>query len=88
MPKAIRVRADNVDAIIAYAGLRRLNLDYLKDTMKYNAELYGEDTFVITDGSQERNNVTFTEMTETDFSTHWKFIKAENPNLFVPITHR
>lgn len=87
MPKAIRVCEENLEFIIEYAKDRRLNLDYLKDTLEYNAE-NGFDTMLVTDGTPEQNNVTFTEMIEDDFNNSWKFAQAENPNHFVEIVRR
>jgi hypothetical protein len=84
MPKAIRVREDNITMIVEYAKKLYFNLDYLKDNMEYAAE-FGENLYLITDGTSEDDNITFTTFQETDFRRLWKFTQHENPNQFVKI---
>jgi hypothetical protein len=85
MPMAIKVQEVNLEYIINYAKERGFNLDYLGDNVANNAEYFGFDTYLITDGSTETNNVTFTEMTEPGFRQLWKFTQHESPYRFVKI---
>lgn len=76
MPSATKVTKENLEYIVYYATMCKLNLDYLKDTMEFNAE-DGVNTYLITDGTIEEHNVTFTEVTEPDFRANWKFTDFE-----------
>lgn len=84
MPKAIRVRDDNIPMIVEYAKELGFDLRHLKDNLEYS-DSYDEDLYLITDGTQENNNITFTEFSGTYFRSIWKFTQHENPNKFVPI---
>lgn len=84
MPKAILVTKQNIDFIMEYADNLGFNLDYLPDNVEYNAE-DGYATYLITDGTSEKNNVTFTEMTETGFYDSWKFADTFCADHFVEI---
>jgi thiaminase len=84
MPKAIPVLDENIEFIQDYAKERGFNLDYIQDTKEYYAE-YGYVTYLITDGSNETRNLTFTEMTGADFERIWKFTSNEDPRQFVEI---
>ena len=84
MPKAIPVIEDNITFIVEYAKALGFNLDYIRDTMEYNAE-DGYVTYLITDGTSENNNVTFTEMIEPDFNHNWDFTEQPSLTEFVNI---
>lgn len=73
MPYAIRASKDNIDFIIAYGNKLGMTLDHIRDNIEYNAEEFGQDTYVITDGQPQNNNVTFTEMMRDDFFATWRF---------------
>lgn len=85
MPKAIQVREDNIDYIYDYGAKLGFDLRHLRDNMEVNA-IDGFDTYIMTDGSAELNNVTFTEFIDEDFFHSWKFTESQNPNHFVQIT--
>jgi len=76
MPKAVKLTEENIPHLIDYASKLQFNLDYLQDEMSYNTEEFGCDTYLITDGTPEENNVTFTAKPGIDFLHIWKF---ENP---------
>ena len=85
MPKAILVTKQNIDFIMAYADNLGFNLDYLPDNVEYNAEEFGWTTYLITDGTPEKNNVTFTAMADADFNYNWKFADTSCEDQFVEI---
>lgn len=85
MPRAIQVREDNIDYIDEFARERNFNLDYIRDSMEYNAEEFGWDTYLITDGNEKDNNRTFTMFADVDFRNLWKFKAPEDPKAFVEI---
>lgn len=84
MPQAIKVLPENIDFIMEYGREREFDLSSTRDNAEYNAE-DGYETYLITDGTPEDRNVTFTAMTETGFRDSWKFVEPENPNMFVKI---
>jgi hypothetical protein len=84
MPKAIRLREDNLDFILEYGREREMDLRSTVDNFYYNAA-DGFETMLVTDGTPENRNVTFTDMTEEGFHQSWKFAEQENPNMFVKI---
>lgn len=85
MPYAIQVREDNFDFIKEYGREREFDLSDVYDNMIYNqADGFGK-TYLITDGTPENRNVTFTDMTEEGFRQSWKFVDQENPNMFIKI---
>lgn len=83
MPRALKVTEENLDKIVADAKMLKFNLDYLKDTLDYYREC--GNIYLITDGTPEDNNITFTTFTEPDFRHLWKFKSAEMPTEFVEI---
>jgi len=85
MPKAILVTKQNINFIIEYADNLGFNLDYLPYNVEDNADL-GFGTYMITDGTPEKNNVTFTEMNNVDFNYTWKFADTFCADRFVEIT--
>ncbi len=84
MPKALKVTEDNIEFIIEYGTLLQFNLRDVKDNREYYAE-DGWNLYLITDGTVEHNNITFTEFPEVDFFRLWKFKTAEMPTQFVEI---
>lgn len=75
MPRAIRVTNTNVRTLIQTAEKQGFNLGHLLDNLKY-AQEFGQQLYLITDGSTEKNNVTFTDMWGTDFQRNWQFKTA------------
>ncbi len=84
MPYAIEVREDNIEFIVEYGREREFDLSYVRDNMEYNAE-DGFGSYMLTDGTPEKRNVTFTMTTDAGFRQSWKFVEHENPNQFVKI---
>lgn len=84
MPKALKVRPDNLWYIIAYGKDMNMNLTDIRDTFKLATE-DGFEFYVITDGSLEDNNVTFTTSYASTFFDYWKFTKEEQNYEFVEI---
>ena len=84
MPKAIKVQDFNVAYIIQYGANLEFDLSYIGDNMDYNAA-DGFETYLITDGSNEDRNVTFTAFAGPDFHAIWKFAEPEDKYHFTPI---
>lgn len=87
MPRAIQVMPDNLDAINEFANARGFNLDYLPDELedlKLNRDIAkkADVLMLITDGSIENNNVTFTTMCGEDFDQTWQYINTQSPTEF------
>lgn len=76
MPKAIKVTEKNIPDILVYAHKREFNLDNLSYSLEDTAS-YGQDLYLITDGTMENHNVTFTEMWSADFFRNWKFTNEQ-----------
>lgn len=85
MPRAMKVTAENLEAIIADAKTIGFNLGHIKDSLEYFGEEYDEDYYLFTDGTPARNNVTFNDMRSSDLFRNWKFATAETPNQFAEI---
>jgi hypothetical protein len=84
MPRAMRITDANVEKVMVDANKIGFNLQHLSDEIWYNTQ-DGFDTYLITDGSVEDNNVVFTTHTENDFCGTWKFNDAEMKDQFVEI---
>ena len=88
MPKAIPVLESNLDYIIKYADNLGFNLDYLPDNLEYTTTTYRtaagepEVLYMITDGTSENHNVTFTDMSGSAFDEYWTFDELESPTEF------
>jgi hypothetical protein len=87
MPKAIFVTPQNTKYIIDYAAALDMNLSDLPDNLWSNSQ-DGFSTYVITDGTKELNNVTFTTMTHTSFEQYWKFADTFCADYFVEIVKK
>jgi len=87
MPKAIFVTRQNIKYIIDYAAALDMNLSHLPDNFEYYRE-DGISIYVITDGTKELNNVTFTVMGQDDFERIWKFADTFCADYFVEITRK
>jgi hypothetical protein len=86
MPKAIKVRPDNIWYIIAYGKELHMNLEHIRDQFEIATQVGAEfEFYVVTDGTLEANNVTFTEVYASTFGDYWKFTKPEQPYEFVEI---
>lgn len=83
MPMAIKVEEGNIADIVAFGRMVEMNLEHLKDNCEYNAEEYGEETYLIFDCNGFET--TFVDKSATDFRNTWKFIGKEVPNKFRPI---
>lgn len=84
MPKALKVRPDNLWYIMQYGKELNMNLSDIKDDFEIATE-DGFEFYVITDGSLEHNNVTFTTSYASTFFDYWKFTRKEEPYQFVEI---
>ena len=81
MPKALKVRDDNIFVIVNYAKERGFDLSYIRDAYE-DATEDGFEFYVMTDGTPEENNVTFTEFYGSDLGVLWKFKNKEQPYSF------
>jgi len=84
MPRAIRVDEDNLDFILLYGLILDFDLSHVTDDYILAAES-GTETYLITDGTQQLKNVTFTTMQKEDFFNTWKFLDTEKRKMFVNI---
>lgn len=84
MLKALKVRQDNLWYIMQYGKDLNMNLADIKDDFEVATE-DGFDIYVLTDGSLEHNNVTFTTTYASTFFDYWKFTQKEEPYQFVEI---
>lgn len=84
MPKALKVTEKNIENIIAFGQTLDFNLGDIKYDLEDAAD-YGHDLYVVTDGTPENNNVTFTTIRSDDFSRLWKFTSPEMTTDFVKI---
>ena len=87
MPKAIPVLKSNLDYIIKYADNLGFNLDYLPDNLEalttYRDVAGNQEVlYLITDGTSENHNVTFTDVTGSGFEADWTFDEPESPTEF------
>ena len=82
MPKAIKVRMDNLWYIIQYGKDMNFNLTDIRDNAKVAFE-DGFEFYVVTDGSLEENNVTFTNVYAGDFDVFWNWIGTPENYQFV-----
>lgn len=80
MPQAMKLDRFNIPAVIITAQLEEFDLSYLWDEVSYNAEEYGEVTYLFRDGSYETNNRTYTAMTGSGLDQSWKFAETEHPD--------
>ena len=71
--RAIEIRTDTIDYIEAYAKERGFNLNYLRDSIDYPFSPVEDYAYVVTDGSVETRNLTFTEFTRSWFERTYKF---------------
>jgi hypothetical protein len=85
MPFAVKATKDNVDYIVGYGDALRFSLSYVKDVVEEYAG-YGADCYVVTDGTPEKDNVTFTIFSDVDFFLMWKFVD-EKPDKFSEIVY-
>lgn len=85
MPKAIKVRPDNLWYIVNYGNKMNMDLTDIKDYYFGLEEQERFEFYVMTDGSLEMNNVTFTTMYASDMRRSWKFLKPEQDYEFVEI---
>jgi hypothetical protein len=86
MPVAIKLTDISVEWIIRrFAEVELMDLSHLRDEMEYNAE-YGNDTYLIVDGSISLNNVTATTFIDADFHNTWKFIEPESEHHWSGVT--
>jgi len=83
---AIVLNDDNVQPVIdAAKGFLKLNLDYLPDTMEFNA-FDGEDTVVFVSVNTETQEVKIDEMTLSTFSKKYELRKGFNfAYIFEPV---
>jgi hypothetical protein len=70
---ATHVTPENIEAIIADAAKFDLNVDYLQDTVDFNADLGFEKTYAILSVNHKIHQATFTEMVDADFENNWHF---------------
>lgn len=84
MPKAIHVREDNLQQILDDAPILFFKLDALSDAL-YDSTDNGDNLYLITDGTFEERNITYTTLSEEELRRLWKFVDHENPNQFVKI---
>jgi len=75
MPRAIKVTEKTIPYIDAHAAENGFRLD-TRDEMEFNAE-YGAETYLITDGQKDTNNVVYTFLWRADFEKIWKFDNTE-----------
>lgn len=88
MVKAIKVQEENIDMLVEYAKTLNMNLSAdLRDNYEYYAE-EGEELYLITDGTLEHNNVTFTDKCGSDFFRIWTFVGDELPYGFRKIVRK
>lgn len=86
MPKALKVTEESIDYIIRYAKKLQFDLEYIRDSVK-DATDFGHELYVITDGTEENNNITFMTMWEDDFQQYWMFKYDELESIFAEIEH-
>lgn len=84
MPKALKITEETVDYAVTYARELGFDLTYLPYSMEDAAD-YGYDLYLITDGTSEKRNITFTTFGSDDFFRNWKFTTAENHSDFAEI---
>jgi len=76
MPRAIKVTDETIPYIDAHAAENGFRLD-TRDEVEFNAS-FGAETYLITDGQKETNNVVYTFMWGADFENTWKFENTES----------
>jgi hypothetical protein len=81
---ATKLTDENLNQIVEFAKCFDLNLDYLQDTLEFNAE-DGFGTYVIVSVRLDEGYepiVTFTEMTDAGFAEAWKLTEITYMELF------
>lgn len=70
---ACQITEELIPNIIEDAALFGLNVDYITDTIEYNADLGFDTTYAILSVNSTTKQATFTEMVKEDFDECWHF---------------